>query len=97
MTSRTAIARATSTDQTTAAPPARTRIRRISSEAYADELMASELKTASAFVLESRSSISSSLARGRPIATALTRAQARRMPVVGTFAARLAVSWPGPV
>jgi hypothetical protein len=52
---------------------------------------------ASAFVLESRSPISSSLASGRPIATALVRAQARPRAVFGTFAARFAVSWPGPV
>ena len=97
MTSRPAIARAIGTDQTTAAPPARTRIRRISSEAYADELIASELKTASAFGLESRSPISSSLARGRPMATAFTLAQARPTGVFGALAARLAVSWPGPV
>jgi len=86
------MAMATSSDQATAAPPARTRIRRISSDAYADELMASELKTASAFVFDRRSSISSSLARGRPIATALTCAQTRPIVVLGSVAAGLAVS-----
>ena len=59
--------------------------------------MASELKTASAFGLESRSPISSSLARGRPKATALTLAHARPIAVVGALAAGFAVSWPGPV
>ena len=56
----------TSIDSSNAAVPPRIRTRRISSVAYADEEIASELKIASAFFLLSRSSISASLARGRP-------------------------------
>ena len=41
--------------------PAKTRTRRISSVAYADELMASELKIASAFFFARRSPMSSAL------------------------------------
>ena len=47
--------------------------------------------------LERRWSISSSLARGRPISHVLTVATARSLPVRGPEAACFAVSWPGPV
>ena len=77
--------------------PAMMNARRISSVAYAEDEIASELKMASALTLERRSPASSSDASGRP----------RRMPrilciilapgVVGMLAASLAVSWPGPV
>ena len=50
-----AIASAIGTVRWAAAVPARTRIRRISSVAYATDDIASEEKTASATVLESRS------------------------------------------
>ena len=69
----------------------------ISSVAYADDEIASELKIARAFFLDSRSPISSSLARGRPRSTPLSRARAIPSPVVGALAAAFAVSWPGPV
>ena len=52
----------------------RCRTRRISSVAYADELMASELKMARAFFFDRRSPISSSFASGRPKTTWRTRA-----------------------
>ena len=61
----------------------------ISCVAYADELIASELKIARAFFFESRSPASSSLASGRPIATSRTRAHARPRPVLGWLAAGL--------
>ena len=61
---------------TSAVAPAAARTRMISCVAYADELIASELKIASAFFFESRSPASSSLASGRPIATPRTRAHA---------------------
>jgi hypothetical protein len=80
-----------------AAAPPRMRTRRISSVAYADELIASELKMASAFVLLSRSPSSASLASGRPKKKPLTAANARPVGLVGALAASLAVSWPGPV
>ena len=57
-----------------AATPPRIRTRRISSVAYADELIASELKIASAFFFDSRSPISSSDASGRPEEQRLGRA-----------------------
>jgi hypothetical protein len=50
-----------------AAAPARIRTLRISSEAYALEEIASELRMASAFFLGRRSSISCSLASGFPM------------------------------
>ena len=59
--------------------------------------MASELKMASAFVLVSRSPISSSDASGRPSRTPRTRAMRRPPGVVGMLAASLAVIWPGAV
>ena len=59
------------------AAPATIRTRRISSVAYADELMASELKIARAFFLDRRSPISSSFASGRPKTTWRMRATAR--------------------
>ena len=84
-------------ERKSALAPARTRTRRISSVAYADELMASELKMASAFGFESRSPISSSLERGRPKTMARSRATSRPVRVSGRLAAGLATSWPGPV
>ena len=65
--------------------------------AYADELMASELKIGSASFLDSRSPISYSFARGRPNTACLTRDSAAPSGVVGRDAAGLATSWPGPV
>ncbi len=66
--------------------------------AYADELMASELKMASAFFFDRRSPISSSVESGRPKTTARTRVEGPpRTGVVSTFAAGLATSCPGPV
>jgi hypothetical protein len=73
------------------------RTRRISSVAYADELIASELKIASALVLLSRSPSSASLASGRPKNRPRTAAKARPVALVGALAASLAVSWPTPV
>src|SRR4051794_16922267 len=58
--------------------------------------MASELKMASAFFLDSRSPISSSFASGRPMRTPLSRTLARPTEVVGALAAAFAVSWFGP-
>ena len=52
---------------------------------------------ASAFVFDSRSPSSSSLASGRPKKTPRTAANARPPVVVGPLAASLAVSWPLPV
>ena len=70
----------------------------ISSVAYADDEIASELKIASAFFLDRRSPISSSFASGRPRRTPLRRAPGHaRAAVVGALAAAFAVSWPGPV
>ena len=80
-----------------AATPPSTRTRMISSVAYADDEIASELKIASALVFESRSPSSSSLASGRPSATDLTRATSRPAPVAGVLAFSFARSWPGPV
>ena len=77
--------------------PARTRTRRISSVAYADELIGSELKIASALVFDSRSPISSWIESGRPKSTPRTRANVRPSGVSGWLAASRAVSWPGPV
>src|SRR6185436_16981541 len=59
--------------------------------------MASELKIASALVLESRSPISSSWWSGRPRTMPRAFAMSRPLGVVGTLAASLAVSWPFPV
>jgi hypothetical protein len=59
MASRSAIAMATGMLRISALAPANTRTRRISSVAYADELMASELKIASAFFFARRSPMSS--------------------------------------
>jgi hypothetical protein len=53
------MAMATGRLSSSALAPATTSTRRISSVAYADELMASELKMASAFFFVRRSSISS--------------------------------------
>lgn len=61
-----------------------------------EELIASELKIASAFFFGSRSVISSSLASGRPITTDFRRANRRPSRVAGALAAALAVSCPGP-
>ena len=84
-------------ERKSALAPARTRTRRISSVAYADELMASELKIARAFGFDRRSPISSSLDRGRPKTIARSRASSRPVGVGGRLAACLATSWPGPV
>ncbi len=99
MPSSTAIAIATGTARLNAAPatPARMNARMISSVAYADDEIASELKIASAFVLDRRWPISSSFARGRPSRAPLTRKRKAPRVVVGALAAALAVSWPGPV
>ena len=59
--------------------------------------MASELKMASALVLDRRSPISSSVDRGRPKTTARTRPKNRPVGVRGTLAAGLATSWFGPM
>ena len=59
--------------------------------------MASELKMASAFFLDRRSSPSSSVASGRPMRIDLARAQPRPVAVVGVLAEALAVSTPRPV
>ena len=74
--------------------PARTRTRTISSVAYADEEMASELKIARAFGFESRSPMSSWIERGRPKTIARNRANARPALVRGADAASRATSWP---
>ena len=58
--------------------------------------MASELKMARAFFLESLSSISWALARGFPKTTARMRAMRRPSAVVGALAAALATMTPGP-
>ena len=58
--------------------PASTRIRIISSVAYADELMLSLLKMASAFVFVSRSCSSRSLLIGRPMRN-VRRARSERV------------------
>ena len=91
------MAMAISIETSSAAAPARIRTRRISSVAYAEELMASELKIARAFFLDSRSPISSSLASGRPRVMALIRARRRPAGVSGRLAAALATSDPSPV
>ena len=52
---------------------------------------------ASAFFLDRRSPISSSVASGRPKTTPRTRAKNRPVGVRATLAAGLATSWPGPV
>src|SRR3954449_10167294 len=78
------------------APPSR-RTRMISSVAYADELIASELKIARALVFDSRSPISSSVDSGRPKTTARARLRNRPVGVSATFAAGLATSVPGPM
>ena len=79
-----------------AAPP-RMKARMISSVAYADELIASELKMARALGFDRRSPISSSWWSGRPRTTARTFATRRAPGVVGMLAASLAVSWPLPL
>jgi hypothetical protein len=90
---------ATGSDQIRAAAPAPARMnaRTISSVAYADELIASELKIASAFFFGSRSPSSSSECRGRPMAIDFSRAHARPVGVAGALAAGFATSWLGPV
>ena len=60
--------------------------------AYADDEIASELKIASAFVLDRRSPSSSSLASGRPKNRPRSEANARPVAVVGALAASFAVS-----
>ena len=97
MLSRMATPMATGRLNASAATPATSNARRISSVAYALELMASELNMASALVLDKRSPISSSLARGRPMSTRRTRSMARPSGVVGALAAGLAVRTPLPV
>src|SRR5687768_1999025 len=77
--------------------PSRMNARMISSVAYADEEIASELKIARADFFERRSPISSSEASGRPSATALADAMIRPTFVFGALAAGLATSWFGPV
>src|SRR5512132_2509261 len=77
--------------------PASTSTRRISSVAYADELIASELKIASAFFFESRSEISSWIESGRPKRTPRARANRRPAGVRGTDADSLATSVPSGV
>ena len=79
------------------AAPARTKARRISSVAYADDEMASELKMASALTFDRRSPASSSEASGRPRTTPRILWSIFAPGVVGMLAASLAVSWPGPV
>ena len=76
--------------------PASTRTRRISSVAYADELMASELKIASAIFLDSRSLMSSWIDSGLPKRAWRTRWMARPVAVRGRDAASRATSMPGP-
>ena len=73
------------------------RTRRISSVAYADELIASELKMARAFFLASHSPISSSLASGRPKTRLRPRKDQPAGLREGMLAASLATIWPGPV
>ena len=97
MRSSRAIAIAIGTENASPAAPAVTRMRTISSEAYVEELIASEEKTASAFVLGSRSVMSASFASGRPMRTAFARAHARPTGVSGTEADAFAVSVAGPV
>ncbi len=92
-----AIAIEIGTENTSPAAPAVMRTRTISSDAYVDELIASDEKTARALVLGSRSVMSASFASGFPIMTALAFAQARPTRVSGTDAAGFAVSVPGPV
>jgi hypothetical protein len=94
---RTVIAIDTWIDRNSALAPATRSTRRISSVAYAEELIASELKIARAFVLLSRSPISSSVDSGRPKTTARTLAMNRPVGVRATLAAGLATSWPGPM
>ena len=59
--------------------------------------MASELKMGRASRLDSRSPISSSDARGRPISHAFQRRSWRSSPERGREAAGFATSWLGPV
>ena len=80
---RSAIAIETWIERSSAPAPARIRTRRISSVAYADDEIASELKIASAFFFDRRSSNSSSFDNGRPKTTARNRASARPHPFVG--------------
>ena len=79
------------------AAPARTKARRISSVAYAEDEIASELKMASALTFDSRSPASSSEASGRPSTTPRILCASFAPGVVGMLAASLAVSWPAPV
>src|ERR1035437_5215189 len=90
------MAAATQIDQVIQASPARTRTRRISSVAYAEDEMASELKIGRASCLESRSPISEALVSGLPKMNARTRAARRPRAVVGALAAALATITPGP-
>ena len=94
MASRSAIAIETSIEAKSAAAPASTRTRRISSVAYAEELIASELKIARALTLDRRSPISSWMDSGRPNRIARTFASARPAGVRGSEAASRATSWP---
>jgi hypothetical protein len=94
---RIAIAIATSIDSVSAAAPATTRTRRISSVAYADDEIASELKIGRASFLGSRSSASSSFERGRPNRDRRAFAHTSASPVRGAVAASFAVSIPAPV
>jgi hypothetical protein len=65
--------------------------------AYAEELIASELKMASAFFFERRSVSSASDASGWPMRTRLIVAHVRSRAVSGALAAGRAVSWPAPL
>ena len=86
------MAPATGIVKLSAPAPASTRMRRISSVAYAEEDKASEEKTASAFVLESRSWIRSAVASGLP--KRMRRASAKTLPagLRGTNASSRATS-----
>ena len=95
--SRIVIAMATCSERSSAEAPATSRTRMISSVAYADELIASELKMASALRFDRRSPISSSLASGRPNRIARVRSKNRPLVVSATLAAGLATICPGPV
>ena len=77
--------------------PPRTRTRRISSVAYAEDEIASELKIARAFFFVSRSPSSSTEASGRPRKNRRTAANTRSAPVVGVLAAAFAVIMPLPL
>ena len=87
---------ATSTESRNAAAPPITSTRRISSVAYAEDEIASELKIGSARRFESRCSDSSSFASGRPTSHALARRSRRPNGVRPADAAGFATSWLGP-